>query len=289
MNFYVTIGHRADAVVRELILDKPAQDDLTQLFTGLADQVLKGDHVEFDPGYRPDEGEIITIDEYAVVSTFSGLLSADGASETPAVSKSELVDGAVRAVVGVEWKGKAAQRLVFQRIDSRYVLRGEGRRLMLAGGRFVRDSRPGIEITERVDAVLEGSTLYITSWSRAHAILDLSAWVREATMTEADGFVKNKKFALAKGFAVAKVADSWVRRKIVSITDNGILNRTTPQVLRKYAAKFDLDVQLENGKILLPAEKKEFKRVLNLLDEDLLSFEPTDERWVVNSKRKASK
>jgi hypothetical protein len=85
---------------------------------------------------------------------------------------------------------------------------------------------------------------------------------------------------------VADVADTWVRRKIASITQNGILNRTTPQVLRRYAAKFDLEVQVENGKIVLPAAKKKFRRVLNLLDEDLLSFEPTDERWVVNSKRR---
>jgi hypothetical protein len=53
---------------------------------------------------------------------------------------------------------------------------------MLAGGRFVRDQRPGIEIPERVDAVLEGSRLYISSWSRAHAVLELSAWSREPTV-----------------------------------------------------------------------------------------------------------
>ena len=104
-----------------------------------------------------------------------------------------MLNEAVRGIIGVEWKGDTPNRTVFQRLDSRYVLRRQTRRLMLAGGRFVRDERPGIEITERVDAVLESSTLYISSWVRAHAVLDLSAWVREATMAEAEEFVKHKK------------------------------------------------------------------------------------------------
>jgi hypothetical protein len=159
---------------------------------------------------------------------------------------------------------------------------------MLAGGRFVRDERPGIEITERVDAVLEGSMLYISSWSRAHSVLDLSAWFREATMAEAVDFLKHKKFSTAKGFDVAAVADTWVRRKISSISENGLLERANLPVLRKYAAKFNVNVEVVKGKIAVPTDKKLFKSLLSLLDQDLLSFEPTDEHWVVNSKRRVS-
>jgi hypothetical protein len=92
-----------------------------------------------------------------------------------------MIDSTVRGLIGVEWKGDTPRRTVFQRLDARYVLRRQSRRLMLAGGRFVRDERPGIEIPERVDAVLEGSMLYVSSWSRAHAVLELSAWSREST------------------------------------------------------------------------------------------------------------
>ena len=159
---------------------------------------------------------------------------------------------------------------------------------MLAGGRFVRDERPGIEITERVDAVLEGSTLYISWWGRTHAVLDLSAWVREATMVEAVAFLKHKKFSTGKGFDVGGVADTWVRRKITSISENGLLERASLPVLRKYAAKFSVNIEVVKGKLVLPADKKQFKAVLSLLDQDLLSFEPTDEHWVVNSKRRVS-
>jgi hypothetical protein len=47
------------------------------------------------------------------------------------------------------------------------------------------------------------------NWSRAHALLDLSAWTREATMTETQAFVQHKAFSLKDGF-------------------NGIMERSTP-------------------------------------------------------------
>jgi hypothetical protein len=178
MNFYLLTGQGAKAAVLAVTLDKAAQDDLRAMFKRLADAIVDGDHVAFHTGYRPDEGEIVTISSYEPPSGLSLLGSASVAADLPAVTERDMVDSAVREVVGVEWKGDTPRRTVFQRLDGRYVLRRQSRRLMLAGGRFVRDERPGIEITERVDAVLEGSTLYISSWSRAHAVLDLSAWSR---------------------------------------------------------------------------------------------------------------
>ena len=68
MNFYVLIGHGGKASVLSVTLDKAAQDDLTAMFERLADPIVDGDHVAFDPGYRADEGEIVTISPYALPS-----------------------------------------------------------------------------------------------------------------------------------------------------------------------------------------------------------------------------
>lgn len=43
---------------------------------------------------------------------------------------------------------------------------------------------------------------------------------------------------------------------------------------------------MSKGGIVLSSQKKDFKAVLSLFDEDLLPFEPIKERWVVNSKRR---
>ncbi len=289
MNFYAIVGRGSSTAVHALRLDMPAQEDLTIMFERLAEQVFHADHRGFVPGYRAEQGEVVTIAPYTLPSALSRLESLNAAADLPTVTERELEGGPVRGIIGVEWNGAHSHQWVFQRIDSSYVLKREHRRLMFAGGRFVRDERPGIEISDRVDAVLKDSTLFVSNWTRAHAVLDLSAWQREATAAETDTFVNQNVFALAEGFAVPHVADTWVRRKVVSISDNGILERSTPQALRDYAAKFELTIDVKDDKIVLPADKKEFKRVLSLLDEDLLSFEPTNEYWVANSKRPADK
>ena len=248
MNFYALIGHGAKAAVLAVTLDKNAQNDLTAMFKRLADTIVDGDHVAFDPGYRADEGEIVTISLYELPSALSLLGAASIAANLPAVTEADMTAGAVRGVIGVDWKGDTPRRTVFQRLDSRYVLRRQGWRLMLAGGRFVRDERPGIEVAERVDAVLESSTLYISSWNRAHAVLDLSAWVREATMAEAVEFIKHKRFSTATGFDLAAVTDSMVRRKITSISENGLLERANLPVLQKYAAQFNVTIEIGTRK-----------------------------------------
>lgn len=286
MNFFVVSGHAAGTAVLSVTLDKSAQAELTAMFTRLADDVVGSDHVPFDPAYRANEGEVVTISRYALPAGLAALESASAATSARAVTAADIESGGVRGILGVTWKEGAAERIVVQRLESRYLLRPEGRRFMLAGNRFVRDHRIGLEIPERVDAVLENAILYVAAWSRAHSVLDLSNWTREATIAEAETFLNDTRFALADGFDVSKVIDSAVRRKITSITENGVLERTTPLVLRDYAARFNLDLRVERGRIVLPADKKAFKAVLSLLDEDFLLFEPTRDHWIVNSKRR---
>ncbi len=284
MTFYLAIGRDGGHTsILALPLDKVSQEELTEMFERLASTILQRDHRPFDPGYRADEREIVTIAPYELPIAWSALGSAGAAGELEPVREADMRN--IRGLIGVEWAPHKPGRMLFQRIDHRYVLRRQGRRLLLAEGRFVRDERPGLEIADRIDAVLDDSTLYVASWSRAHGLLDLSAWIREATMAEAARFIQHKTFLASEEFDVAAVADTWVRRKITSISDSGLLERARPPALRKYAAEFKVDLQLVAGKIVLPADKKSFKAVLNLLDQDLLSFEPTGERWIVNSKR----
>jgi len=102
MNFYVLIGHGGKASVLSVTLDKATQDDLTAMFKRLADPIVDGDHVAFDPGYRADEGKIVTISSYALPAVLSVLETATVAANLPAVAEADIIDGAVRGVIGVE-------------------------------------------------------------------------------------------------------------------------------------------------------------------------------------------
>lgn len=285
MNFYVLAGSRTNPTVLALLLDNEAQSALTSMTTSLVEAVRRGEHVAFEAGYRPDEGEIVTLSPFELQG-LSVLQNATHAAVLPSLNPAAIEETGLRAIAAVEWKGNRPAFIAFQRLESRYVLKRERWRLMFADGRFVRDNRPGLEIAERIDALFEGGTLYAVSWPRAHAILDLTAWMREATVVEMHEFVEHRKLALADRFDAETLADTTVRRKIASITDRKVLDKCSVEALRQYAVNFGLDLKVSKGRIVLPSAKKDFKAVLGLLDEDLLSFEPTRERWVVNSKRR---
>jgi len=288
MNFYALVGSRTNQAVLSITLDSDAQVELSSMFERVLKDISAGDHVTFDPGYRADENEVITVSPYNSPASLSPLLSSEAAAGLPPIRANDIENAQLRAVAAVDWNGTQPRFIALQRLESRYVLKRETWRLMLARGRFVRDDRPGLEIAERIDAVVRDGTLYVVSWPRAHAILDLSAWTREATVSEMQAFFQHKKLALGDGFDPEALADSVIRRKITSIQASKVLEKCTVQSLQKYASKFGVSLTVSKGKIILPSTKKEFKAVLGLLDEDLLSFEPTNEHWVVNSKRRVA-
>jgi hypothetical protein len=71
MNFYVLTGQGATAAVLAVTLDRAAQHDLRAMFKRLADVIVDGHHVAFDPGHRANEGEIVTISSYELPSGLS--------------------------------------------------------------------------------------------------------------------------------------------------------------------------------------------------------------------------
>lgn len=288
MNFYVLEGSRARALVLSLTLDAESQEALSAMMAGLVEGVQAADHVEFEHGYKSDDGEIVSLSPFELSGALAVLTNAADAAVLPALNAASINEADVRAIAAVEWTGNVPAFIAFQRVESRYVLKKEPWRLMFADGRFVRDERPGLEIAERVDAVLAGNTLDVVSWPKAHSILDLTQWMRQATVGEMEDFFKHKKLGLAEDFNADALADTVVRRKVASIADRKLLDKCSVQSLRAYAAEFDVELKISKGRIVLPSTKKEFKAVLALLDEDLLSFDPTGERWLVNSKRRAS-
>jgi hypothetical protein len=287
MNFYAVIGRTAAATLRAVVLDRSAQDELTATFSSQMEMVRQADRVAFDPSYRADQGEVVSITDYELPSMLGPLASPTSAEDLESLDGNDIEHGNIQGIIGVQWEGRSVGAMAFQKTDSRYVLRRERWRFMLADGRFVRDERPGLEISERIDALFEDETLYVASWPRAHALLTLTAYTREATLAEAREFLRHAKLRTEAGFDAAAVADSTVRRRIASIQARNVLGRCAVNRLRAYASKFELELRIVGGRIVLPADKKRFKAVLDLLDENMLEFEPTDERWIVNSKRRA--
>jgi hypothetical protein len=88
-----------------LNLDKPAQAELTAMFTPIVKATKTADTVPFDPSYRADAGEVLTITPYTLPSGLAPLIDADSVAVLPALNANEVEQAGIRAIAAIEWKG----------------------------------------------------------------------------------------------------------------------------------------------------------------------------------------
>jgi hypothetical protein len=86
MNFYAVGGTHVDPTILTLNLDKAAQDELTAMFAPIVKATKTADTVPFDPSYRPDAGEIVTVASYTLPSGLAPLIDADSVAILPALN-----------------------------------------------------------------------------------------------------------------------------------------------------------------------------------------------------------
>ena len=153
----------------------------------------------------------------------------------------------------------------------------------------MQEKRWGIGISDSVDVVFLESDLHFSSYYFARQIFDLSEYYRSATDTEVNSFTQNSILELSNSENFAIMADTWVRRKIALINDSGVLRNNSVSRIKELADVCELEIEINNDKILIPYDKKKLKEILGFLDEEIYKGVFTNETYVTNSKRKRTK
>jgi len=82
------------------------------------------------------------------------------------------------------------------------------------------------------------------------------------------------------------MADTWIRRKIAAINDSDVLQNNTVAKIKKLAQRCRFEINIENGKIEIPVDKKKLKEILGFLDNEVYKGAFSEETYITNSKRK---
>jgi len=272
----------------------PIEGDLQQEVSAEIDgqvEKLAPDDVEiipYEPGYKPED-EIFVIKKYPAPGYLKKALETPDA--LPMLTDEELSEGMVKALFGVEISKRANPFTVaFQNFDGGQVLRRGHRILFLDQKTFQKSERTGLKIGTKVSAVLRGSDLLFQSEVLVRRYLELDEYFEEATDDEIDDLLSHDAFAPSDHQAFMDLADWPSRRKITSILRRGILDKVPPETIAQTGREFRVEVETTvvdgQRRIVVPHEKKAIKRLLRLLDDDLLESPLTDSKYQVTSKRK---
>lgn len=281
-NFFALVE---DFEIRLLDVSKPLQIELTEEFAGQRRMFFEQHpgQVAFEADYTPDELEMLYIEGFQLPANMRSAL------QNP-LSVQHLTDEELPAVRGLFTGSPNGKQISLQVFDRRRLLSTRGFSLTLHKGTFRKLTDGGLTLDTKLAAAVEDNRLYFHSFALARRLFDLSDYFREATDADLATFAEHKAVLFDDPGSLTKNADSWVRKKVALILQNGILERERPAKIASTAQTFGLLIEVQTvarrDKLRFPSEKKRLKEMLHFLDEDYLTSILTGTNFLSNSKRR---
>lgn len=287
MSFFAVLKV-AESPIRRIDLTPSLTDELEQRLSPPVAQMLSEDleRVAFTEGYRPDESEIATIKPFDEADSILAAID-----DTVAIEP--LTEGEVECVAAIVFTLRGFPDVAcFQSFDKRQVISRKGIAVLLSGSTFSRLESTGLSIKESVDAVLHKAErrMEFSQLTSMRRMFDMTMYYREATRAEVEQFAASPALSVDPAL-LHDGADAWMRRKMTSILQAGVLDRESVSRIVEKAKEVGLSLSLctdrdGNTQIEFPSTKKAQKDLLRFLDDDFLGSLLGSDRYVANSKRR---
>ena len=175
-------------------------------------------------------------------------------------------------------------KVLIQQFSGRQVL---SRRFSLLqdGNAFRRLSDSAFTFDSSLTGIAEGERLKFKSFHKMRGIVDLSDIYRAATDQEVRNFVDHATIEVARPEEFLGLADQTMRKLVHAITRSGTLDRYDVNQIRTAAAAVEMPMDVVDGKVVMPTERRAIKTFLQFLDDGLYRASLTGQRYVTNSKR----
>ncbi len=165
--------------------------------------------------------------------------------------------------------------------------------LIGAGDTYKKLEEPGLVLQDKLTAHYTNGNLLFVSYHNTKRFLDLSEYYTAATDTDLDTFAENELFEFEDQESFKGNADSIIRKKIALLQKNNVLDNlsiddieTVANDLNQHVAEeHKINITTNNGKLVIPKDKKQLKELIRFLDEDYVTAPLTKRRCLTNSKQ----
>lgn len=241
--------------------------------------------VAFDGRYRPEEGELLTIANFADIDGLADAVANPLRIDqyNPATHSLEKVKA---LFTSAEENGNT--RILIQLFESRRLIATKGLALIFSGNTFQKMSDSGLTMDTKLLAVLEAGELKFQSFHYLRRVFELSEYFNEATADEITAFASHEKLNVSNVADFVSSASPAVRKKIALIRQSGILENFSTEQIVAAAQNFNLVIATsQDGKIDIPTNSTDLRRLLRFLDEDYYKSPLSETHYISNSKRVA--
>jgi hypothetical protein len=261
------------------------QEDLEGIFIQQEQEFFEAitDEVLFDGGWRPEPNELLYVPappeaESIMTEAQSNLVSL------PDLNAVHFRGEGIRALC-VLMTTPTGNRLLIQNFSGRQIL-AHRFNLILDGDTFNHLSQPAFTIGTSLAGVIEDGRLKFNSYNNIRMIFDLKNLYKEATDAQLDAFIAHPALNVADPATFKGSSDQSVRKLVHAISERGILDIYAVSHIVQTAVSEGIDLQQQNGQIVMPTNKADIKRVLYFLDDGFYRAALSGEPYIANSKRR---
>ncbi|MBB4105906.1 MULTISPECIES: DUF4868 domain-containing protein [Alphaproteobacteria] len=285
-NLFVACRTAAGLVAKRVRLDQAVQQQVEGIFNQQEADFRDGitSEVAFDGSWTPDEDEFLTIDTPQEAAIFVSAINANPVS-IPDINTANIASEGIKAIfTGVSANG--ATKVLVQRFSPQQLL---SRRFSLLqdGNAFRRLSDPAFSLDTGLTCVIEGGKVKFRSFHKLRAIINLIDVYRAATDQEVQDFAAHAHFEVTNAASFLAAADQTIRKLVHAIGRSGTLGTYTVPQIETACGAVGVAVTVNNGRLVMPDDRADIKKLLRFLDDGLYEAPLTGQRYITNSKRPA--
>lgn len=245
------------------------------------------DEVPFDGKYKPDDGEMLVIDEFDDLDNLGSVVASP--LDAPVADPASMAFDQIKALFFGKQEPDDTWTVYLQNFDRRRVISSAGFSIFHSNNVYKKIEGSGLTLDNKIAARLRGSKLSFYSFFHVRQIFDMSSYYQEATDNDIKQFSSLKQVHVVNVDELMDASDSWVRRKVWLVMQSGILEKVPPNDIKAIATEFNIPIDYVSHegqeRIKLPTQKKSLKTLLRFLDEDYYKSPLSKTNFLTNSKR----
>lgn len=285
-NLFAACRINGALVAKRVRLDQAVQQQIEDIFNQQEAEFRDGitSEVDFDGSWTPDDDEFLTIDVPQEAALFTNTLNANPVAIPDIDTANFEAEGIKGIFTGVAANG--AMKVLVQRFSPQQIL---SRRFSLLqnGNAFRHLSEPAFSLDTGLTCIIEGGKIKFRSFHKLRAVINLLDVYRAATDQEVQAFAAHAHFEVADAAAFVATADQTIRKLVHAISNSGVLSNHTVVQIETACNAVGVAVTINNGRLIMPTDRAEIKKLLRFLDDGLYQAPLTGVRYVTNSKRPA--
>ena len=289
-NFQLTaiVKLRTESRLLRIPLHQSLQGELSSLWHEQYNAFVDGTYeIDYEAGYKPEKHELFVLGDYEPPDWLGNENSRSIAS-LDSINNFPHLLYMIKSVVAFAQNEQGEELMLFQRFSPSKVIK-PGRFLLLQHGTYISPEEPGLTLDEKLSAVYQPARrkLLFHNFRNANSFLPIFDFFQEATESEIREVLSHSLFAPQDSDAIASDANQWFRTRFAMLRDSGILEKYSANEIRDSSSGYDVEVQVQNGQIIFPADRSAARKLLQFLNEERFRGAITDTLYETNSKRKA--